>query len=127
MTTADDIVTQVRLDIAELKGMVNVVINEHTRRIAEQETVAKQLRTDLTAVNDNIHQRINTLMEQGNQRGGEMQQAITTNQANITDIKADIVEIQNRQVGTGLRLASYTSPVISFFALLISIYLIVKK
>lgn len=113
---------QVRVELAELRGMMTTVVADHSRRITDVEKGATQLRTDLTAVNDGINSRISQLLAEGNLRGQAIQTDITKNTQAIIEVNKDIAEIQQRQMGFGMRIAAYVSPIVAVAALLFTFY-----
>lgn len=127
MTGELDTIGQVRVELAELRGIMTTVVNDHSRRITEVETTTRQLRTDLTVVNDQINNKIATLLEAGNKRGSEMDQRITTNTANILDLKGDVSSVVEKQFGLGQRVATYISPILAIAALIFTFYETIKR
>lgn len=103
-------VFQVRLDIAELKGMFTQVIQDHGRRIEEVSKAADSLRVDLTAVKDNAGTAIaltNT--------------AVTQNTSAIADIRGDVADVKAKQDNALAKTAQIFGPIIAVAALFWSI------
>lgn len=122
MAEGPDTIGQVRVELAELRGMMTTVISDHGRRLTELEHSTIQLRTDLTAVNNNILEKISGLLSDGNKRGNDITNQLTANTSNIADMKADIVDIQAKNHSAGTRIATYITPVLSAVALITALY-----
>jgi hypothetical protein len=54
---------QVRVDIGRLEGMVSQALIDQSRRLQDNEDVAKSLRTDLTAVNNKVVENTTHIQE----------------------------------------------------------------
>lgn len=100
-------VFQVRLDIAELKGMFSQVIQDHGRRIEEVTKSTDSLRTDLTAVKDN-----------GNRAISETNTAVTQNTSAIADIRGDVADVKSKQDNALAKTAQIFGPIIAIAALI---------
>lgn len=122
-----DTIGQVRVELAELRGMMTTVVTDHGRRITGLEDVTTKIRGDLTAVNDNLHSKIATLLESGNKRAAEIEKQITTNTANITELRQDVTTVESKQYGLGARVAQYVSPVLATAALFFAFYDSIKR
>lgn len=68
-----DAVTQTRLDVAEMKGMLTMALQNHGERI-----------TGLEAERDKLHNRIN-----------EKGQRITVVEGEVKEMRADVVEVRS--------------------------------
>lgn len=121
-----DTIGQVRVDVAELKGILTTIVTDYGRRLVDLETAGRQLRIDLTAVKDQMDNRINTLVEKGNTAAADIRKELTTNTNNIKELQQGLVDIRTRQFSLGTRLATYISPFIAGLSLLVSLYYTVK-
>lgn len=119
----------VQVQLGEIKGILTTVVNEHSRRIAESEAFGRQLRIDLTAVNDNAIKRtadlkaeVNTMAETGRKEGNlilqELNTKVTTNTNHIHELREDQKEIKEKQNATFGRVMLVLSPIIAAAALL---------
>ena len=108
---ANDTIGQARIDIAELKGMLSQSLLENGRRIAAVEDANKQLRIDLTAVNDNLNAKIADVLA-----------AVGVHGANIAEIRTDITEVNLRQNAMLGRAMSVASPLLALSSFLYSVF-----
>ena len=117
-----DTIGQVRVDVAELKGILTTIVTDYGRRLVDLETAGRQLRVDLTIVKDNLDNRINTLVEKGNETAARVKTDVANNAAKIEDVRKDIDELHQKQFNLGTRVATYISPFISSLALIITAF-----
>lgn len=122
-----DTIGQVRVELAELRGMMTTVVADHGRRITDLDAGQRQLRTDLTAVNENLNATISRLLSEGNKKASEIQTAVTTNTANIADMRNDVTALETKQSGFGSRVATYVSPFLATAALFFTFYEFIKR
>lgn len=118
----------VQIQLSEIKGILSTVVGEHSRRITDNEAVGRQLRIDLTAVNDNsikrtndLRQEINVMAENGRKEGNltinAISERVTTNSNHITELKDDVKETKDRQNATFGKVVMVLSPILAVAAL----------
>lgn len=100
-------ITQVRVDIGEIKGIMNTIVLSHGEQIRGLTDGQKQLRTDLTAVKDNATLAINNVSTVANAAS-----------ENIKDIREDVKSINDKQNATFGKVLQALSPIIATFALI---------
>ncbi len=97
----------VHSQLGKIEGILSTVVTELGRRIGNQEQVSAQLRTDLTAVNTEIRAYV-----------GSVDTKVTTNIANISDLKSDVQEIKDKQNAALPRTAQIMSPLVAVGSLI---------
>ena len=99
--------TQVRVDISEIKGIMNTIVLSHGEQIRGLNDGQKQLRVDLTAVKDNATKEITAV-------------SVVANAAaeNIKDIREDVKSVNEKQNATFGKVLQVVSPIIAAGALI---------
>lgn len=92
----NDTITGVRLDIARLEGLLTGFLTDGVRRIDQSEKDIRVQRVDMNAMDNKI----------------------TTNTSNITDIRKDITNLEDKQNAAVGKIVLVVSPLISAAALL---------
>jgi phosphotransferase system IIA component len=105
--TAENNITQVRIDIGELKGILNTVVTTHAEQIRDVKVGQVQLRSDLTAVKDNAVAAIAAVAT-----------TASTNSENIKDMRDDIKKVEEKQNATFGKTLMILSPILAAAALL---------
>jgi histidinol dehydrogenase len=112
METGDEhnTVTQVRIDIAKIEGMLTQVILDHSRRIDANDADIKLVRNDLSAVKDN-----------GNSALSALSARVDVSIDNIKDIRTDVSAIQTRLDNALAKSITVLSPIIAIGTLIYTI------
>jgi esterase/lipase len=118
METGDEhnTVTQVRIDIAKIEGMLTQVILDHSRRIEDNAGDIKQVRNDLTAVKDQSNNSVSNLSAR-----------VDVSIDNIKDIRSDISSIQLRLDNALAKSAVVLSPIIAIGTLIYTIVVQIRR
>lgn len=104
--TAPDM-TSVHSQLGKIEGILSTLMTELNRRVSDQERASNQLRVDLTAVNTELNAKINAVGTK-----------VTTNTANISEIKGDTQEVKDKQNAALPRTAQIMSPLVAVGSLL---------
>lgn len=104
---ADNTITQVRVDIGELKGILNTVVISHAGLIKDLQSGQDKLRVDLTAVKDNANDAIQKVAQVAN-----------TNTANIITLTSDVKDVENKQNSSGTRVLAVIAGIVGAAGLL---------
>jgi len=92
----------IHVQLGEIKGILSTIVTEHARRITDQESVTRQLRTDLTAVNSELTTKITGVDNK-----------VITNTANIAELQKDVTETRTKQEAALPKAAQIMSPLIA--------------
>jgi len=92
--------------LGEIKGIISTLVTEHARRLTDQEIISRQMRTDMTAMNTDLNGKI-----------GAVDGKTAINAAHITELRADMVDANNKANAAMPRTAQILSPVIAIGAL----------
>lgn len=106
-TDQHNILTNVRLDLSEIKGTLNTIVTVHAEQIRNQGEQIKQLRIDLTSVKDEAAREMNSVLSIANR-----------NSENIKDIREDVKTINDRQNAATGKVFQIVSPVAAVGALI---------
>lgn len=98
--------TQLRVDVGEIKGILVTVVAAHAERISKVESENRQLRVDLTAVRNNADASIAALAL-----------LVEANKNKIAEVAVDTQEVKDKQNSTAQRTTMVLSPVIAAGAL----------
>ena len=104
--TAENNITQVRIDIGELKGILNTTVVTHSDKIRGLEQTQEKQRSDMNAVKDVLIEKINVVST-----------IAETNKNEIGNIRDDVKGIQEKQNGSFGKIAIATSIVLSLIGL----------
>jgi hypothetical protein len=97
----------VYVQLGEIKGILSTIVSEHARRLTDQEIISRQMRTDMTAMNTDLSGKINSV---------DGKTAI--NATHITELRADMVEANNKANAALPRTAQIMSPIVAVGALI---------
>lgn len=105
--TAENNITQVRIDIGELKGILNTTVVSQGEKINDLGHKHETLRRDVDSVKDILVEKINAVGTVAN-----------TNTESIKNIREDVKQVQDKQNGTVGKVTLVLSPIIATFALI---------
>lgn len=100
-------ITGIKVDLARLEGMLTAFLTDGVRRIEAGERVSEGLRTDATAAKELCNTNVSAVATR-----------VTTNEANIKELHADVKDIRDKQNASFGRVLLIVSPIISGAALL---------
>lgn len=98
--------TQLRVDVGEIKGILVTVVAAHAERLGKVEADDRQMRIDLTAVKNNAdmaHSALALLVE--------------ANKNKIAEVAVDTQEVKDKQNGATQRTVLILSPFIAIGSL----------
>lgn len=121
---SNNVLIQMQIQLGEIKGILNTIVTEHARRLTDQESNTRQLRTDLDAVKseakkdvidlaNKIADTINVAKEAGNKNLSTITEGITTNRNNIAELRSDITEVKEKANGAWGRVVGILALAIS--------------
>ena len=122
----------VQVQLGEIKGILQTLVSEHARRLADSEEAARRLRVDLTAVKDESSKALADFMkdvqlrwENGTREGSkafaELTGTLSAHTTTIADIKEDVRTVQDKQHNALAKASTVLSPIIAVGALIWSI------
>lgn len=128
--TPDDshVLVQMQIQLGEIKGILNTIVTEHARRLADQESNSRQMRMDLDAVKNEANKGIETLndklmqmaikgQEDGARHLATINEGITTNRNNIAEVKGDVAELKSHNNASWGKVISVVAILVSGAAL----------
>lgn len=128
--TPDDshVLVQMQIQLGEIKGILNTIVTEHARRLADQESNSRQMRMDLDAVKNEANKGIETLndklmqmaikgQEDGARHLTTINEGITTNRNNIAEVKGDVAELKSHNNASWGKVISVVAILVSGAAL----------
>lgn len=128
--TPDDshVLVQMQIQLGEIKGILNTIVTEHARRLADQESNSRQMRMDLDAVKNEANKGIETLndklmqmaikgQEDGARHLTAINEGITTNRNNIAEVKGDVAELKSHNNASWGKVISVVAILVSGAAL----------
>lgn len=92
----------VYVQLGEIKGILSTIVSEHARRLTDQELISRQMRVDMTAMNTDLSGKINVV-------DGKT----STNTVHIAELRADLVDANNKSNAALPRTAQILSPIIA--------------
>lgn len=131
-TPVDDnnsVLVQMQIQLGEIKGILNTIVTEHARRLADQESNSRQMRLDLDAVKNEANKGIETLndklmqmaikgQEDGAKHLTNLNEAITTNKNHIAEIRGDVTELKSHNSASWGKVMSVVAVLVSVAALI---------
>lgn len=105
--TAENNITQVRIDIGELKGILNTTVVSQGEKISDLGHKHETLRRDVDSVKDVLVEKINAVGTIAN-----------TNTESIKNIREDVKQVQEKQNATFGKVIQVLSPIFAAFALI---------
>jgi hypothetical protein len=109
--TGTDTIGQVRVDIARLEGMVLQSLTDNTRRIGALEVDKDQLRTYLTAVNEQLSAKI-----------AQLTSTVGVHTATFVEVRTDITAVELRQNAMLGKAMQVFSPLLALASFVYSIF-----
>jgi hypothetical protein len=106
-----DMWTQVRVDIGELKGILNTTVVTHSDKIRDLEQTQEIQRRDMNSVKDTLIEKINVVGT-----------VASTNTNEISNLRDDMRQVQEKQNATFGKVMQVFGPIIAGLALVLSIY-----
>jgi hypothetical protein len=100
-------VTQLRIDIGELKGILNTTVVTQGSQIADLANKQEIQRRDLTSVASNLTEKINTVSNAG-----------STNTENIKNLREDLKKVEEKQNSSFGKIFMALAAVLSFLSLI---------
>lgn len=102
-----NILVALQVQLGEIKGILNTIVTEHARRISDLDAGTRQLRLDLDAVKgeakkavDGLNDKLMDMAIKGQEDGAKhlsvINEGITTNRNNISQVKEDVTELKGR-------------------------------
>lgn len=104
--TAENNITQVRIDIGELKGILNTTVVSQGEKINDLSSKQELQRRDMDSVKDILTEKINAVGTIAN-----------TNTESIKNIREDVKQVQEKQNATFGKVVQVLSPIFAAFAL----------
>ena len=107
METDQNTLSQLRVDVGELKGIMNTMVLSHGEQLRSHSQALTQLRTDLTAVKNEANRDLN-----------EVSKVAEATKNNLAAVKEDVGEIKTRQNGAATKVFQVVSPLAAVGALI---------
>lgn len=106
-----NILVALQVQLGEIKGILNTIVSEHARRISDLDAGTRQLRFDLDAVkteakkdtealNEKLMQMAIKAGEEGAKHLTHLNEGITTNRNNLSELRDDVTELKTHNNAT---------------------------
>ena len=127
------VLVAIQIQIGEIKGILNTLVTEHARRIGDNETDIRKLRTDLDAVKNEAKKdldvavgKFNDKFSEGSEKGNKLLHTlntdITTNKNNIAELRSDVVEVKEKQNSSMNRVLAVLASIVAGASLIWNVF-----
>jgi hypothetical protein len=96
-----------QVQLGKIEGILTTLVTEHARRITDQESISRQMRTDMTAMNTDHSGKINSV-------DGKT----SINTTHISELRADVMEANTKSNAALPRTAQILSPIVAVGSLI---------